>query len=260
MKMIVYFFGFYLMCAKCIAQVYTLDPLYECETIELKKGGDLELYSIDSFTRGKFVIDLDKMTFTDPVTILSQPEIIDIKKVTKLENNRIQIDLKKDNRYSPDLYYLQLDSMGDPLYLQQSEVIFKNYTSNPASLILHSECTRNLIVEIPYTAGDPAPDVALKKALETADFTDGDNSFQLEHGYLTWTSGKGKNAVEHKIRIDNAYVSTNSDNYYIQLTGKDNFGLSYSIAFYHSRKAYPAYNYIFFERIENGKWIAMWCF
>ncbi len=233
-----------MLCGAGKAQVYTIEHLYECKTIQLKSGGEIELYSIDSFTQGKFVIDLDKMKFTDPITIMSQPDIIDIKKITRLENNRIQIDLKKDNRYSPDLYYLQLDSLNKPLYLQKSQVIFTNYTSNPESLILYSECTRNLVQEVPYQEGDPAPDAVLMEGLENGKYTDGENSFKLENGYVIWTAGKGKNAFQRKIHIDNAYVSTTSNNYYIQLTGKDINGIGYSIAFFHSSSAYPANNYI----------------
>ena len=259
MNRIVLLIGFFLLCGVGIAQVYTIEPLYECKTIQLKSGGEIELYSIDSFSRGKFIIDLDKMLFTDPITIRSQPEIIDIKKITRLENNRIQIDLKKDNRFSPDLYYLQLDSLNKPLYLQQSEVIFTNYTSNPESLILFSECTRNLVVEVPHQEGDPAPDAVLMEGLENGKYTDGENSFKLENGYVIWTAGKGKNAVQRKIHIDNVYVSTTYNNYYIQVTGKDNLGQDCSVVFGYSSSAYPANNYIYFERIEGGKWIAMRC-
>ncbi|MBK8343763.1 MAG: hypothetical protein IPL12_10905 [Bacteroidetes bacterium] len=154
---------------------------------------------------------------------------------------------------------MQLDSLNNPLYLQQAEVIFTNYTSNPESLILFSECTRNLVVEVPHQEDDPAPDAILMEALENGKYTDGENSFKLENGYVIWTAGKGKNAFQRKIHIDNAYVSTNTNNYYIQLTGKDNNGIGYSIAFFHSSSAYPANNYIYFERIEGGKWIAMRC-
>ncbi|MBK8343762.1 MAG: hypothetical protein IPL12_10900 [Bacteroidetes bacterium] len=84
-----------MLCGAGIAQVYTIEPLYECKTIQLKSGGEIELYSIDSFSRGKFIIDLDKMLFTDPITIRSQPEIIDIKKVTRLEKTGFKLILKR---------------------------------------------------------------------------------------------------------------------------------------------------------------------
>jgi hypothetical protein len=238
------------------AQVYTINPIYTVKTVDVDRS-TLSIASIDSFSRESFIVDLDKMTFTNPVTILSSPEVIGIKKVTRLDNNLIQLKLKKDNRYSPELYYLQLDAAGNPLYIQNADVIFTTYTTTASALILRKKCTRIKKVEVPYTEGENPPDDSSQKAMTAAKYIEGYNAWELKNGVVIWTEGKGKNAIVHTITITSSGAYNKKNYEYVQLIGKDETGRDCNVVFIDDRTGNPAYYHIKFERIESNSWTTM---
>jgi hypothetical protein len=248
--------GFVLQVTFAGAQVYTINPVYDCETIELNKNS-LELHSIDTFTRGSFIVDLDNMVITSPATVA---RIITIKKVNRLDDNLLKLTLKKEHRYSPEVFYLQLDAAGKPLYIQDAGVVFKTYTTTGAALTLRSACTRVKKAVIPYTMGEAPPDAKLKMAMEKARDSSYNNKFELNNGTVTWTEGKGRDAVVHKLNVSGSVVSTNKDNYFIQLTGIDDAGDPCNVMFFRTSKNYPYNNFIYVERVINGTWVAMRCY
>ncbi len=245
---------FVLLAVAAGAQVYTINPIYNCVTM------DNSFYSIDTFTRGIFLVDLDKMTFTTPISILSTPKIFSIKKVTRLENNLFKLILKKDNRYSPNLFYLKLDKAGKPLYIQKDHINIETYTTTAAALTLNLVCSKVKKVQVPYTSGAAAPDDTLAKANKKAVFIEGYNKFEMENDVITWTEGKGSSSIIHNIVITKSYVSTRETNYYIQLVGEEADGSSYSVAFFRNRNNYPNYYHMYVEHIEKNTWTAITCY
>lgn len=245
-----------LMAAAVGAQVYSLTPVYLVQSLELSKT-NLALLSVDSFSRGGFIVDLDKMVFTDPATIMSKPRVSTIKKVTRLSGNLLMFKIKKDNKYSSDLFYLKLNESGKPLSIQDGN---RTYTSNPASLNLYSVCTKIKMATVPYTEGANAPDRLMKPALATAVLTDAYNIFELKNGAITWTEGKGKKALLHQITISESTVSTKPEIYYLQFAGSDAEGTKYNVIFYRINSQYPHYNHIEFEKVTKNNWTTMFLY
>jgi len=237
--------------------VYTLKPIYLCQSIETKN--DHEFFSIDSFSNGSFIIDLDKMILTNPATIMSTPEIITIKKVTHLDNNVLVLKVKKDSKYSIELYYLKFDGSGNPVSVRTAyKNVYKTYTAAVKNLDLRSVCTKIKMATVPYTTGAAAPDALMKLAWPNAVFTDASNYFELKDGAITWTEGKDKNAVPHHLTISESTVSTSPEAFYMQFTCKDAAGIQYSVMFYRINSQYPYYNHINVEKAESNSWTTMY--
>ena len=256
MKKLLVSISFLLLAITTNAQVYTIKPIYEITTIENKKR--ISLYSIDSFSTGNFVVDLDKMILSNPGSPSSRAEIIPIIKFTRLDNNLLKFKLKKKYPSSPDTYYLQLDEADKPLYILIDQNTFTTYTTIASAVTLRFLCSRFYKVEVPYTNGAPAPMRELKEIVAKTWMADGDNIFELKNGIVTWTEGKGKNGMVHKFVISSSKVSTERGHYFIQLEGNDEAGNLCAIVFYESFSEHPYTTYVTLDKIEGNRWTRMY--
>ncbi|MEI9955962.1 MAG: hypothetical protein WDM90_06560 [Ferruginibacter sp.] len=184
------------------AQVYRYTPRYVCPIIYIHGKTSVKSFDrIDSCTSGTYIIDLDKKYISDPRYYGDSTPITSITR----EYGKITMKVKRTKGIEDShQFVLRLNNADSIIYLQDVETwagssrdtSFTTYTNFPFTLSFLEPCWYAKKTGSTYS-GD-------LDRFYNSETPFADNTFEMFEGYVTWTEGKGNNAIIHHLYIDDA--------------------------------------------------------
>ena len=251
------------------AQVYEFTTKYNLESMYIADLNELSFDVIDTGRHYTFIADLDKKTISNPVTILSTPEILSITEIIHDAENRSYIlKTPAEKGYKFNYYKLQLGEHDDPLYIQRVEKLkgrdmardtfFKTYTNNLAALSFYKRISLIKDTVINETATETKTQLA---NLHNQPFRKADQLVEMRDGYIHWTiDGKTRHL---KIKYVDLVKEYGSDGITMGCAER-NDSEKYEITYVKSVKDLDRYHpglqrFILIVKLVNGKrtWAAL---